>query len=522
MNQRRIASLLLPLIIAVLVLLSAAPPAHAQAAQDASAQQRVLLLYDSLGKGTVREGNVSELQRLLSALGSQVTLLSLDRYEQGAMDDFSWVITVMNAADLAPANRDYLEDAERYQGQALHMGYHPPARLLKVMQLATGIADEDLADLAVGEFTASDLRVRDMPYIAAVKAERTYGSFTLKSSGRKLPFAASAGSYTYVPYLEQGNASVLGMAYVLREWLGSKAVPQTFLVLREIYPFSDLDLLEEAADRLYKAGIPFIASIRPVFNNTDFPAMQRYLDALKVVQSRNGSILVNAPVVMPSINSSDHTLGGKMSGFVNLLVKSGIAPLGIGADLYWTYDREYAEAGMGFFDSAVLFPDETVLHMEPTNVSKWFVSSLYSLTPEFLQGLGYSSHAMPQLPLNTAVTAVLPEDEAGLNALLQTLEREWISFADYKQGGHKTVTDENTVASEDGVVLVNGAPLNVGYAPETVSSDYQYKEEQVRSFTKLFSVQSKFFIIVIIVALLLFGGLMAVGYRLYRKKYLKS
>ncbi|MNC81698.1 hypothetical protein D3C87_2106470 [compost metagenome] len=69
---------------------------------------------------------------------------------------------------------------------------------------------------------------------------------------------------------------------------------------------------------------------------------------------------------------------------------------------------------------------------------------------------------------------------------------------------------------------MNGAPLNVGYAPETVSSDYQYKEEQVRSFTKLFSVQSKFFIIVIIVALLLFGGLMAVGYRLYRKKYLKS
>lgn len=88
--------------------------------------------------------------------------------------------------------------------------------------------------------------------------------------------------------------------------------------------------------------------MRPVFSNTDFPAMQRYLEALKVVQSKNGSILINAPVVMPSINSNDHTLGDKMSGFINLLAENGIAPLGMGADLYWTYDKEYSSAGMKF------------------------------------------------------------------------------------------------------------------------------------------------------------------------------
>ncbi|WP_379156643.1 hypothetical protein [Paenibacillus sp. sgz5001063] len=521
MNRQRISSLLLPLIVTVLLLLSAAPQAHSQSVQEAYTPQKVLLLYDSLGKGTVREGNISELQRLLSAFGSQVTLLSLDRYGKGTMDAFPWVITVINAEDIPPGNRAYLEDVEHYQGQILHVGYHPPARLLQVLQLKTGIVDEDLAGLTVGPFTGSNLQVKDMPYIAAVNAERTYGSFVLKSSGRKLPYAATAGSYTYVPYLEQGNASVVGMAYVLRDWLESKTASQTYLVLKEIYPFSDLSLLEETADRLYEEGIPFIASIRPVFSNTDFPAMLRYLAALKEVQAKNGSILVNAPVIMPSINSSDHTLAEKMGGFVDLLVKNGIAPLGIGADLYWTYDKEYAEAGMGFFDSTVLFPDENVLYMNQTNVSKVLASSLYSLKPEFLQGLSHPTKAMPQLPLGTAVTADLPEDEAGLNRLLQTLEEEWISFADYKQGAHKTVTNKNTIVSADGVVSVNGVSLNIGYTPEAVSGDYQYKEAQVRSFTKLFSVQSKFFIVVIIIALLLFGGLMAIGYRLYRRKYFK-
>ncbi|MBW4085680.1 hypothetical protein [Paenibacillus sp. S150] len=522
MNRRRLAILLLPLITAALVVLSAAPQAQAGATQEPSAPPKVLLLYDSLGKGTAREGNVSELQRLLSAFGTQVTLLSLNRYEQGTLNSFSRTITVINAADIVPANRAYLEDLERYQGQSLHVGYHPPARLLQALQLTTGVTGEDYADLTVGEFTGSSLQVSGMPYMAAVKAERTYGSFTLGSSGRKLPYAATGGQYTYVPYLEQGNASVIGMAYVLKDWLESRAAgPQTYLVLKEIYPFSDLALLEETAERLYKAGIPFIASIRPVFSNTGYPAMQRYLDALKVVQSRNGSILVNAPVVMPSINSSDHSLGEKMSAFVDLLVKNGIGPLGAGADLHWTYDKEYAEAGLGWFDSAVLFPDGNVLHMEQTNVSKVFASSLYSLTPEFLQGLGHTPRAMPQLPLDTAVTADLPEDEAGLQELLQTLDRQWISFADYKQTAHTAVTDINTVASADGVLSVNGVPLNVDYVPEAVNSDYRYKEDQLQSFTKLFSVQNQFFIVVIITALLMFGGLITIGYRLYRRKYLK-
>ncbi|KWX83058.1 hypothetical protein AMQ83_32080, partial [Paenibacillus riograndensis] len=100
MNQRRIARLLLPLIVTVLVLLSAAPPVQARAAQDTSVPQRVLLLYDSLGKGTVREGHVSELQRLLSAMGPQVTLLRPDHYDPGTRDSFTRVLTLMKAAGL--------------------------------------------------------------------------------------------------------------------------------------------------------------------------------------------------------------------------------------------------------------------------------------------------------------------------------------------------------------------------------------------------------------------------------------
>lgn len=68
---------------------------------------------------------------------------------------------------------------------------------------------------------------------------------------------------------------------------------------------------------------------------------------------------------------------------------------------------------------------------------------------------------------------------------------------------------------------MGGKALNVGYAPEVVDSDYQYQKEQVKSFTRLFSAQNQFFIVVIIISLLVFGSLLVVGYRMYRRKYLK-
>lgn len=513
MKPRGIYRLLLLILTAFLFLPGV--PVH-----SAPALPKVLLLYDSLAQGTDKEGNVKELQQLLAAYSVQVTLVSMDDYKTGAMDAYNRVISIVNTADLTVPEELYRE-IEDYQGQYLHIGYQPPARLKQVLQLSTGVIGEERADLDIGGFSGSALKVRDASYIAASSAKRIYGSLTLKASGRQVPFAVSGEQFTYAPYLQQGDASVIGMAYVLKEWLGVSAQTQTYLVLREIYPFSDFALLEETADRLYQAGIPFIASVRPVFSNTDYPAMSRYLDALKVVQSRNGSILVNAPVVMPSINSSDHSLGDKMNGFINLLVKSGIAPLGIGADAHWTYDKEYAGAGMSFFDSAVLFPDETVIYMDQTNLSKTFDSSLYSITPEFLARLQHSGKVMPQFPFNTALTHDLPADKAGLEELLRTLDAAWISFSDYKQGVHKVVTDVNTIVSSGGAISVNGKELNVDYVPEAVDNDYRYKEAQVKSFTRLFSVQNQFFIVVIIAALLLFGGLLIIGYRLYRRKFLK-
>lgn len=503
------------LLVLCILLLSAGGYVHA--ASEGTPQ--VLLLYDSLAKSTLREGNIALLQQQLAASGAQVTLLSLDHYERGLLKAYAKVITVMNSPDLAVTNSFYLEDWENYRGDYLHVGFSLPAKAASELQAEFSIRNSGRMSLTFGDFSAEGLAVRGLPLLTSWAAgAKTYGQ--LAGGGeRAVPYAVSKGSTTYASYLEKGNISELAMAYVLRDWLGIAQAPRTYFLVKEVYPFSDLALLENMAERFYAAGIPFMVSVRPVFSNTDYPAMKRYLDALKVVQSRNGSILVQAPAVMPSIGTGDHTLREKMAGFISLLAANGIAPLGIGAEMYWSYDKEYGPQGMGFFDSAVLFPDEKVMYMEQSRASVAFGSSLYSLPLDTLQKIQVNGKAMPAFPLDTAITVNMPEKQAALRDMLQLLDSYWITFADYKQGEHKTVSGNDRITSSHGVLTINGQQLNIEHTPEKVDSTYQYTQEQRQSFARLFSVQNQFFIVAIILSLLLFGGLFAVGYRLYRQKY---
>ncbi|NQX46365.1 hypothetical protein HQN87_13570 [Paenibacillus tritici] len=499
------------------------PPVRAVSAATASPApaQRILLLFDSLGRGTDQEGNVAELQRLLAAYSAQVTLKPIAGYEPGSMSAYTGVITVVNNDELGITNQAYLQDAAKYRGAVLHVGYRPPAGMQQTLGLKPGVWHGAGASLSIGGFTGIPLDVKKMPYTAAGSG-RPYGLWSSADEGMQAPFAVSRGRITYLPYLKQGNFTGMAAAYVLKDWLKFTAEPQTYLVIKEIYPFSDLELLEKLADRLYQSGIPFIASVRPVFGNTDFPAMKRYLEALRTVQAHNGSIVVNAPAVRPPVNTKDRTLRGKMNHFINVLTEGGAVPLGVAAEGYWTYDKEYSTAGMGFFNSAVLYPDGETHYMEQMDTSAVFASAVYSLPPELLQGISRDGKAMPQLPLNAGVTYDLPENEDGLEELLQSLKNEWYTFADYKQASHKVSTDIHTLEAAAGVVKVDGHTLDVDYIPKTVIDDYQYQEKQATSFNTLFSVQNQFFIVVILAALILFGGLLAIGYRLYRRKYLRK
>ncbi|WP_159881438.1 hypothetical protein [Paenibacillus puerhi] len=503
-----------------LCFLLASPGLNVKAAGAAAEQpsSQVLVIYDSLSIGTPTEGNVEALQRLLASFGTQVTLSSFDKYEPGALQRYDHVIAVRNAGDLTELPGAYVRDFEAYQGRYLHIGAHLPQQAVQALELQEERGTRDRFRLAIGQLSEASLPVENLPSIVRY-AGKGYGNWSSGSRSGTTPYGILNGRHAYVPYMQKGNLSELGIAYLLADWLEVRAPSGYYAVFKEIYPFSDLQLLRRLADRLYESGIPFVASVRPILDNFDYPAAQRYLETLKYVQSRNGSLVVDAPFVASTISQDITTLNKELASFVDALADYGIAPLGIGAEMYWSYDEHYASKGLAFFDSVVMFPNERIMHRAPTSTSKTFASTLYTLKAGELERFDQSIKAIEPLPMNTAFVFELPEGEEQLEATIQALQGDWKTFSDYKSMVHVVRTDKHEIRSAAGLLQINGRTLVLNKDFAQIESDHTYIEEGERSFDALFTIQNNIFIVLITTTLLIFGIFLVIGYRLYKRKY---
>ncbi|MDQ0891674.1 uncharacterized protein YdaL [Paenibacillus sp. V4I9] len=515
LNQRNILiGLLLIYMLAVL------PFPHVTKASTTESAA-VLLIYDSAALGTPKEGNIEALQRILASLGAHVTLMTYDRYETGMLSHFRKVISVRNADDLFQLPDSYDRDLARYDGDYLHIGNQIPENVWKVLKLEEKRVDQDTVSQAIGQLSQSSITVSGISYITKFNG-KPYGSLTSEKMKARLPYGVSNGKFAYIPYMAKGNLNELAAAYLLKDWLSVKKNSHYYLLLDKIYPFSDLELLNEMADRLYDAGIPFIASVQPVLSNLEYPAVQRYLETLKHVQSRNGSIIVQTPVVTSTISQDIRVLKTEMSSFIDALAGYGIVPLGVGAEMYWTYDQHYATNGMTYFDSSVIFPNEQVMYRSQTDTSRPFVSSLYTIKEEELNQYVAPGQVLEPLPMDTALVYSFPEDSKKLEAVLSAVIADWKTYSDYKNELHTVRTEVNEMGSRAGHLQINGQTILLNNNMQDISSEHAYMQESKKSLTALFSVQNNVFIILILSTLLIFMAFLIIGYRLYKRKYTHS
>ncbi|GIO29390.1 MULTISPECIES: hypothetical protein [Paenibacillus] len=514
-NHHRSYMMLLALLVVSLVF---SVPVPVQAAEQTSFPS-VLILYDSLGVGTKQEGNVEALKRLLAAFRVQVTAEPIDSYAAGSLNGYSKLVEVRNRSDWMEEPSGFLADLQSYQGGLLYIGEKPSDKLARSLGLRVQAARRT-ADLAIGPFVEKSI---DVPYLfdSTQNEAKRYGTLKIHSSGASYPYGVLNGANAYVPFMEKDTLSEIALAYVLKDWLQDHQTGHYFLVFKEIYPFSDLSLLERMSDELFEAGIPFIVSVHPVFSNTDYPAMKRYINTLKYVQSRNGTVLVESPVVASTIQDLDRSMQRQMEHFIDELAKEGVVPLGMGTEMYWSYDEHYVSEGMAFFDSVVLYPDARPIYKAKRNRSTAFPSSLYSVNSAFLQRYLSDDRLIKPMPMDTAITFDFAENESELDRLVDGLKSSWITFEDYKNEAHSVKTGTNELASDRGSLVLNGVSLGIQASHVETSSDHVYKQQGKKSFETWFTVQNKIFIVIIFITLIVFCGFLMIGYRMYKRKFYK-
>ncbi|MDD4797571.1 MAG: DUF2334 domain-containing protein, partial [Eubacteriales bacterium] len=131
-------------------------------------------------------------------------------------------------------------------------------------------------------------------YITSFNGEGV-GSMTL--DGGDYPLGVMCGAVWYAPYVNADDLSVFAFGQMLNRYFGRQDGGQMFVMIDEVSPFHDIDMLQKTADTLYDNGIPFIMSLMPVYYNTEYPSFTRYANALRYVQAQSGSFVMHSPIV---------------------------------------------------------------------------------------------------------------------------------------------------------------------------------------------------------------------------------
>ncbi len=327
--------------------------------------ESVLLVYHTTAE-------YQSISKVISACGETFSAVQDTAYEPGEAKNYTYLITTSSVP---------IADARKYQILPMCIGKVDscsPKITYETKNSSTGFAYDNFYE------TAS--YVENLPVTASYLGT-TIGEVTL-SMGRKYPFSVSNSDAVVVPYFQSGNLSEIMLSAVMNNYFGKKSRGHLYAMVDEIYPFSDLEMFVKLADAMYDNGIPFIASLMPVYDNLDYPSFQRYMEILKYIQARNGTFIIHDPIV-------------KETEFVR-------EPIDIKMQRFY---QKMDENHIHYFDKK---------------------NTMLSLDMNSLEKISSQTRNFGSVPVDTVIVLNIPEKEEEIDQIISRLNAKWLTLGDYK------------------------------------------------------------------------------------------
>ncbi|MHC1786963.1 MAG: DUF2334 domain-containing protein [Christensenellales bacterium] len=160
--------------------------------------------------------------------------------------------------------------------------------------------------------------------------------------GRRSPLCTRTGSITCLSWFDSDSEIMRNvLSDHLAQWLwpyrGRPTRFGSYIVLEEVYPFEDPDLLLRQGDFLFTHGIPFAVEVMPIQKNAEYPAMKRFCETLVYLQSRGAFIAMHVP--LNGLQALDlEALREAIRASFEAYVQYGVYPLALSApsDYLWS------------------------------------------------------------------------------------------------------------------------------------------------------------------------------------------
>ncbi|MEO1816287.1 MAG: DUF2334 domain-containing protein [Acetobacterium sp.] len=475
----------------------------------------VLLIYDQLAVDTVYRYNLDAVETLLSTLSRTAEISSIDDYRAGQMSGYQKVIVLKNTENPI-TNPVFIRDGQNYSGALLYIGFVAPGLVpsldsIPISRQVGQTVSVNLNGLASSSIWIDDLRVVD--------EQPDPGQTTIGVEAAAYPFSKKIDQLTYVPTFISNPEFNLGLGGILKDWFGMATSAEMTLLIPDIYPFSDLNMVIETSDAFYAHGIPFALGVVPIEDNMDFPAMARFYQVLRYVQSRNGTIIIHRP--SPATVSDGNTvLSEKMYAVITKMVENGVYPLGLATGESLFFDEVSSVNPLNLFSSGIILPDPDI--SEPGRKETWALNSgSLGISLETIASTSSVNRNFGNYPINATIIMPLPENEAALAVQLGIINDKWLSLTDYKRLDNDWTIGQNNISSSASGIRVNGLPVSLSYDEEPIKEEYLYQKPPEYSLEKIFTAGNTFLLTVVGIIIVIFIVIVVFSRQVYLNKFRK-
>ena len=358
------------------VLLAVVPVRSARAESD-----QVLLVYRN-------KSEMSMISNLIIACGKQVNALDVVEYEAGMVADYDYIVLLDDAPLL-----EALDLGKRVvcAGDAF--------QTLPGIQMKTTVHTMRV-ELDVYNNAESVVYQMHTPYITKYNG-RSIGSVTIGEAA--YPLCVMTDHILYAPYVNADDLSIFAVGQMLNRYFGQNDGGKMYVMIDEVYPFDDLNMLQLTAKKLYENGIPFILSVMPVYYNTEYPSFKRIANALRNIQSIGGSMIMHAP-----LETNNELVGDPL-------------------------DVRMEKAFQTFADQSVIIYDEVI--------------TPYAISLDALSGMLPQNELYVSLPIDTVVKFHVFRTEQELDDAIVSINKKWLQIGDYRRyfTGKEYLDDQETV-----------------------------------------------------------------------------
>jgi len=484
----------------------------------ATADDQVLLVYDSENDVEQSGKQIDALQRLLTSLNMPVKTISQDDYKSGMLKKYSGVITMINWRQVGLTNKTFMRDRDDFKGVKLHIGDNLTANeatqlggrarrvyqqqfILKINQ------DEQLLPFSETITVLDGLSDQVKKVGTLANQEKDQKSY---------PYGIINGKNGYLPYFKSSGLSSLAASQMIAQLFGRKDTYQPMLTITGVTPYSNLKILDALSLYCYKKEIPFAISASSVSDNTQMKAFTRYTTVLNSIENRGGVIFAQMPIVGAPPISSGPELSQIVSSYMVSLARENVYPIGISSFGYWNQDQILRNNALKKADNLILLPNEKIVYVKQDNNAMSTKKSFYAMSVSSLKKVKKSYDLSFSMP--TAITVSLPDSEVGLHDLKQEINSLQISWFDPINLNTTVKAGTSLMLYRHGDYYMNGQRENVQNAKNTNNIPiYAMKKEPL--FSNFFHLQGNILMIFFVVVLLILIIFTLLGRKIYKNMF---